>query len=102
MNDIKSFCQQIADVFDVDRIVLFGSHAWGNANVDSDVDLLIVMPHRGKTWQKADEIRKAVRPRFPLDLIVRSTQQITERLQMGDCFIRGIITEGETLYEASH
>ena len=41
---IKNLCQQIVENFKPQKIILFGSHAYGKPNADSDVDLLVVMP----------------------------------------------------------
>jgi predicted nucleotidyltransferase len=97
---IQAFASRIAERFRPDRIVLFGSHATGKANADSDVDLLVVMPHDGKPWRRATEIRGAVRPGFPVDLLVRSSEELEARIAMGDCFLREIVTTGQVLYEA--
>ena len=51
---------RIVERFDPDRIILFGSHALGTAGPDSDVDLLIVMPVKGSTREKAVEIGVAL------------------------------------------
>ena len=102
MDQIRQFSDQIAHRFNPDRVILFGSYALGEATEDSDVDLLVVIDHQQKSWQMASEIRKQIRPVFPLDLLVRTPQQLRERLEMGDGFIEGIIQEGKVLYETSY
>jgi uncharacterized protein len=97
---IRAFAERVAAQFRPQRIVLFGSHARGTAEPDSDVDLLIVIPHEGKGWKVASEIRRRLRPPFPTDLLVRSPEQLRERLDRGDGFLQAIMEEGETLYEA--
>ena len=57
MKHIKDVGRQIAREFHPQRVVLFGSHASGNADVDSDIDLLVVMPFKGKSAVKSAEIR---------------------------------------------
>ena len=100
MKEIRSFSRQIARQFHPERIVLFGSYAEGRATPDSDVDLLVVLPHTGKAVEKSVEIRLATRPTFALDLLVRTPQQVRKRLAMGDTFIRDILQRGKMLYEA--
>jgi uncharacterized protein len=100
MKDIRGLSRRIASEFRPARIVLFGSYAEGRATPDSDVDLLVILPHHGRTVTKSVEIRLAIRPPFPLDLIVRTPQQVRRRLAMGDTFIRDILDHGKVLYEA--
>ncbi len=100
--EIDAFVQRLVTEFQPHRVVLFGSYARGNPNKDSDVDLLVVMPHRGPPAIKAAEIRTAIRAGFPLDLIVRSPTAIRARLDMGDYFITDILQQGHSLYEAQH
>ena len=102
VNDIKAFARRIAGEFHPERIILFGSYAWGNPTPDSDVDLLVVLPFQGKSWKMASEIRKRIRPSFPLDLMVRSAEQIQQRLMIVDAFFQDITREGKVLYEASN
>jgi len=101
MSDIRSFARRVAEVFRPERIILFGSYAYGNPLPDSDVDLLVVIPYQGKPWRKASEIRGSVRPTFPLDLLVRAPSELDARIAMGDCFLREITERGMVLYEAT-
>ena len=100
MKDIRNFSRRVARQFRPRRIILFGSYAEGQATPDSDVDLLVVLPHRGKAVEKSVEIRLATRPPFPLDLLVRTPQEVRKRLAMGDTFMRDILEKGKVLYEA--
>ena len=65
------------------------------------MDLLVIMPHKGKGWRLAGKIRGRVRPKFPLDLLVRSPEQIRQRLTLGDCFLKEIAEKGKVLYESA-
>jgi len=102
IRQIENLSRRIAREFHPERIVLFGSYARGAAAADSDVDLLIVLPFRGKAAKMSVEIRLRVRPSFPVDLIVRTPEKLRERLEMGDDFMREILEEGRVLYEADH
>jgi len=101
-SQIQKLCREIADAFHPDRIILFGSYANGNPSVNSDVDLLIVMPYQGKRIDKAVEVRLKIKPPFPVDILVRAPEKIAERLSLGDSFIQEILEKGKVLYEASH
>ena len=101
-NKIQAFVDEVVRQFQPERVVLFGSYAYGQPNEDSDVDLLVIMPHQGHSAVQAAEIQKRIRAGFPLDLIVRSPQTIRQRIEMDDYFITEILGQGETLYEARH
>ena len=102
MDQIKNFSERISREFKPKKIILFGSYASGNPGPDSDVDLLVIMDHKGKPVYKAAEIRIKTTPEFPLDLLVRTPQKIRERLKIGDDFIKDILEKGVVLYESHH
>jgi uncharacterized protein len=100
--EIKQLCAQIALEFHPEKIILFGSHAYGRPQWDSDVDLLVIMPFSGRHTKKAIEILNRVNPATALDLLVRTPQEVKKRLAMGDFFMREIIERGKVMYEAPH
>ncbi len=99
---IKSLCRQIVENFNPQKIILFGSHAYGEPTADSDVDLLVVMPFEGSDAHKAIEILLNLKTGVPLDLLVRTSEQIRERIEMEDFFMREIINKGKLLYESNN
>ena len=98
MSVIRRFAREVAKQFRPDKIILFGSHAYGKPHVDSDVDILVIMPARNQLDQ-AFKIRMAVPACFPMDLIVRTPKKIGVRLESGDSFHTEIVTKGKVLYE---
>jgi predicted nucleotidyltransferase len=90
--------RRIVRHFHPQRIILFGSYAYGKPGPDSDVDVLVVMPARNETDQ-AVRIREVVDPRFALDIIVRTPRNLAFRLKEGDWFLREIVGMGKVLYE---
>jgi len=100
--EIKKLCEEIAREFHPQKIILFGSHAYGKPQWDSDVDLLVIMPFKGTPHRQAVAIRSRIEVGVPLDLLVRTPLQISRRLAMGDSFIREILERGRVLYEANH
>src|SRR5215469_1542398 len=95
---IRRFAREVAERFRPDKIILFGSYAYGTPHQDSDVDLLVVMPARNEIDQ-AVKIRLAIPAPFPMDLIVRTPQDLLWRLEEGDSFLREIVARGKVLYE---
>jgi uncharacterized protein len=100
-DEIRLFSDELARRFRPRKIVLFGSHASSRATKDSDVDMLVVMPHKGPAATQAARIRQQVRAPFALDLIVRSPSVLQKRLKLGDSFLRAVMDEGKVLYESS-
>jgi predicted nucleotidyltransferase len=98
MRVIRRFARQVAEKFRPDKIILFGSYAYGTPNADSDVDILVVMPARNEIDQSV-RIELATDPPFPLDLIVRTPKNLKWRLEEGDWFLREITAKGKVLYE---
>jgi uncharacterized protein len=97
---IRRYARAVAERFKPDKIILFGSHAYGTPHADSDVDLLVVMRCRNQIDQ-AIRILNAVEPPFPADLIVRTPANLGWRLAEGESFHSEIMTRGKVLYEAS-
>ena len=101
-NKIKAYARRVAREFEPEKIILFGSYAYGNPTEDSDVDLLVVMQYEEGKERKSLEIRRKIRAGFPMDLITRTPGKIKERLEMNDCFIKEIMEKGKVLYEAGN
>jgi predicted nucleotidyltransferase len=98
---IRGLCDTIAREFHPDKIVLFGSYAYGKPRPDSDVDLLVIMPFEGSPFRQAAVILNHVVRTvgvLPMDLLVRTAAQVQERLHMGDSFMRAIIEHGKVMY----
>jgi predicted nucleotidyltransferase len=98
MRLIRRFARQVAERFQPDKIILFGSYAYGTPHADSDVDILIVMPCRNQIDQ-ACRIDDAIDAPFPLDLIVRKPKNLQWRLDERESFHTEIVTKGKVLYE---
>jgi len=100
--ELRKWATQLALRFSPEKVILFGSYAYGQPTDDSDVDLLVVMSHTESDIKKASEIRMTLPVTIPIDVLVRSPKKIQERLRMGDFFIREIMEKGKILYAASH
>lgn len=95
---IKKIVNKIARKYNPEKIILFGSYAWGKPDADSDVDLFIIKKTKN-TRKLAREIDGSIFPRpFPIDILVYSSQQVENRKNMGDFFIKDILSKGRVLY----
>jgi predicted nucleotidyltransferase len=98
MRLIRRFARQVAERFRPDKIVLFGSYAYGVPHADSDVDILVIMPARNELDQ-AFKIRCEVPTQFPMDLLVFKPQHVKWRLEERESFLTEVMTKGKILYE---
>ena len=100
--DIQKFVADVAREFLPEKVILFGSYATGSAGAESDVDLLVVMREDVSGVRVAADIITRLKPTLPVELIVRSSRQINERLALNDFFLREIMISGKELYAAPH
>jgi predicted nucleotidyltransferase len=99
---IKRLCRRIVEAFHPEKIILFGSRAYGKPREDSDIDLLVIMPYDGDHAKAAIRILNHLNVLAPIDLLVRSPEEIRERINIGDRFMREIVERGKVMYEAAY
>lgn len=99
---IQEVADQIAQQYQPDKVILFGSYGYGDPHEYSDVDLLVVMDYEGRPIRKAIEIKEMLDQRFAMDVLVYKPAQLQQRLEWGDYFLREITQKGRVLYDAAH
>ena len=84
-----------------EKIILFGSYAYGNPTPDSDVDLLVIMKTKAKEIDRYVAVSNLLYPReFPVDIIVKTPKEIqAEAKKKGNFFMREVLTKGKVIYE---
>lgn len=103
MKTIRALAKHVAQKFDPEQIILFGSHAYGKPSAWSDVDLLVVMDTPNGEMEAILEVGRSLpRTVFRVDVIVRSRKTLERRKKLGDWFLREITTKGKVLYERNH
>ncbi len=84
--------------FKAKEVILFGSLTYGKPLSSSDVDILVIMETKLKPYKQASLIRMRLDERFgvkfPIDLIVRTPEQIRKRLKSGDFFLKRAFDKG--------
>lgn len=97
---IDQIVATIRDGYAPERIIVFGSHARGTARPDSDLDLLVIKQSKQAEPERIREVSRLLRPRpMPLDILVKTPEEIEERLAMNDSFIHELLREGTVVYE---
>jgi uncharacterized protein len=99
---LTGIVQRIISNPQVKKIILFGSYAskFATPTPDSDIDLLVIMDTSALPAERILAVSRLLRPRpFPMDILVRTPQEIRSLLECGDDFFQEIITYGKVLYE---
>jgi uncharacterized protein len=99
---IGEMVRRIVEGFHPVRVILFGSHARGEAGRDSDVDLLVVLPEAANKREMAVRIRRALADSpLPKDIVVTTPEEIERRGNLIGTVLRPALREGKVLYECS-
>lgn len=91
--------QKIVEAFHPEKVILFGSRAWGAPRRDSDVDILVIMENDLRPARRSAEVSLACRPRgLAVDFLVKTPAEVDCQLKIGDPFLRRILEQGRVLY----
>jgi len=100
--EIKKITRQIIEKYKPEKIILFGSFAWGKPNKDSDFDILIIKETGESHYRRIPEIRSYLHDvNRAMDILVMTPKELARRIQLGDFFIKNILQKGKILYERS-
>ena len=98
---IQKIVQRLVVGYAPEKIILFGSYAYGQPNADSDIDLLIIKATQERFFERLDTVRRmttGTHPHIPFEPIVLTPGEVEERLEAGDQFLGEILERGEVLY----
>ena len=98
---LPSAIERIISELKPEKIILFGSYAYGTPTPDSDVDLLVVMKTKAREVDRYVAVSNLLYPRqFPVDILVKTPQEMeAEAKKKGNFFLREILKKGKVLYE---
>lgn len=97
--EIKKITRQIVKHYKPEKIILFGSFAYGKPKPSSDVDLLIIKKSKKKRVERIKEVLMKVENSLPLEPLVYTPKELKKRLDLGDFFFKTIFEKGKILYE---
>lgn len=97
---LKRISQTIITHYKPERIILFGSFAYGEPNASSDIDLLIIKRTRKNRLERTKEILLLVDNQIPFEPIVLTPKEVKQRIKEGDYFIEDVLAKGTLVYEA--
>ena len=99
IKDINKISKKISVSYNPEKIILFGSFAWGKPTKDSDVDLFIVKNTKQNRYARQLKVRRLIQGELPVDILVYTPKEIDERLKLEDFFINDILNKGKVIYE---
>ena len=97
--EIKKITRQIVEKYKPEKIILFGSFAFGKPKASSDIDLLIIKKSKKRKVERVKEVLMKVKSEIPLEPLVYTPREIQERFDLKDFFFENIFKKGKLLYE---
>lgn len=98
--EAKNITKQIVAKYHPEKVVLFGSVARGVKN-PHDIDLLIIKKTKQSKLHRSSTVRKQIGFEYPLDILVRTPQEIGLALKEKHFFFEEVFAEGKVLYDQS-
>ncbi len=98
---IREITQKIAAEYLPEKIILFGSHAYGQPHEHSDIDLLIIKETDKRPIDRWMEVKRMLRDRnraVSVSPLVYTPAELSYRLSINDFFIRQVLEKGKVLY----
>lgn len=98
---ILTMVEKIKKEYQPEKMILFGSYAWGNPTKDSDLDILIIKKTDESPLNRWVKVRNIVYKEnlfMPFEPLVYTPEELNERIKIGDSFIGQILSKGEVLY----
>jgi len=103
---LRQITQRIVEEFQPERIVLFGSYAYGKPTIHSDLDILVIsnrmrnksVIHRDRCVAEIAHAALVTGQSIGMDILVRSPSELAHRLRIGDPFFRTVALKGTVLY----
>lgn len=96
---LSSAVDQIVQKFQPEKVILFGSYAWGTPGPESDVDLLVIKDTDDTRGLAQAIYKELFEAGFPKDILVYRPDRIDWLLEIRDSFIRKVMHEGKVLYD---
>lgn len=81
-----------------EKVILFGSYAYGKPNSDSDIDLFVVANIPGLPAERIRFVRRAINEQASVDVVVKTPKEVAKSLRGRDWFVKEVFEKGKVLY----
>ena len=99
LNAIQVFLEEAKLKLDIERVVLFGSHAIGYPHEWSDIDLLIIKETARRPIERNLELFRLIQPKIGTDIFIYTPEEYEYLLKEKFSFLLSILKTGKTVYE---
>jgi len=97
--EIKKIVKQIVKKYKPEKIILFGSFAYGKPKPSSDVDFLIIKNTKKKKVERIKDVLMQIKSNLPVEPLIYNPKEVQNRLSLGDFFFQDIVNKGKVVYE---
>ena len=101
---IENIVNLLRDNYKPEKVILFGSYAWGLPTEESDIDLLVIKDTKSTFFKRLLEVRRIVsdaRRGYAFEPLVLTPQELEDRIRNKDSFFVEILNQGKVLYDAA-
>ncbi len=97
---IEEITRRLVAEFAPETIILFGSHAWGQPDENSDLDLLVVVPQSDQPApRRAARAYRCLREvPVPLDILVKTREEVERSRHVPASLVHEVLKRGRVLY----
>ncbi len=96
---LREITARIVECFHPEKVILFGSYAYGSPTVDSDLDLFILMKTKKRPFERKIAVSRIFVPRpLAMDFIVLTPSEVRRRLKGFDPFLEDVLFKARVLY----
>jgi predicted nucleotidyltransferase len=100
---LAEIVRRLVDEYQPEKVILFGSYAYGEPHEGSDLDVLIIKEtpeHRIDRMRRVLQLADGAHRHIAFEPIVLTPHELEQRLEIGDQFVAEIVEKGELLYAA--
>jgi len=97
--ELAKIINSISKNYNPEKVILFGSLSGNTIKETSDIDLVVIKQTDKDPWTRMEEVDAYIDHTFPVDVLVYTPDEIRNRLEINDCFVKDILAEGKVLYE---
>jgi predicted nucleotidyltransferase len=97
---VDEITKRIVEKSHPEKIILFGSYAWGNPETSSDLDLFIIVPYsENPSYRRSRPIYNCLRGiGVPIDIIVQTRDEVEQKKNVVTSLAHKVLEKGKVLY----